>query len=228
MTVCPEWMGPTTFLRAEETQRRCREEVLTVKGPERLLCTVHEAVFVSGIRIPSPKDLPQNAEPWIREIPIVRSKRGGLLTYHGPGQLMVYCIIDVRRRKITIPDLVCRLEAGVMSFLSDLGLEAERKTGAPGVWVRDQKICAVGLHFRRWVSMYGIALNLNPDLRPFLSIRPCGFSGANVTSVAALGGGVMNPEDVWRQVVDAIMLAIDAKAVDSFCGNGYPVRYLGT
>lgn len=120
-------------------------------------------------------------------IAVVKSDRGGQVTYHGPGQLVVYCLIDLRRAGFGIRDMVVRLENSVIALLADLGIEALGRRDAPGVYVDGAKIAALGLRVRRGCSYHGIALNADVELEPFAGIDPCGYQGLEVTSVKKLG-----------------------------------------
>ncbi len=121
------------------------------------------------------------------DIPVVQSDRGGQVTYHGPGQLVVYVLLDLRRLGIGPRELVRRIEDGVIAYLSSLGLRGERRAGAPGVYVDGAKIAALGLRIRRGISYHGVSLNVDPDLAPFQRIDPCGYRGLAVTRLADLG-----------------------------------------
>jgi lipoyl(octanoyl) transferase len=120
-------------------------------------------------------------------IPVVHSDRGGQVTYHGPGQLVVYVLLDTHRLGIGPRELVRRLEQGVLQLLAEFGIEAERRAGAPGVYVGDAKVAALGLRLRNGMSYHGLALNVDLDLEPFLRINPCGYAGLRVTRLRDLG-----------------------------------------
>lgn len=121
------------------------------------------------------------------EIPIVQSDRGGQITYHAPGQLIAYVLIDIRRAELGIRELVTRLEQSVVAVLAHYKIDAKSRPEAPGVYVDGQKIAALGLRVRRGCSYHGIALNVDLDLHPFSFINPCGWAGQPVTSLAQLG-----------------------------------------
>lgn len=120
-------------------------------------------------------------------IPLVQSDRGGQVTYHGPGQLIAYILMDLRREGIGPRELVRRIEAGVINFLNELGVCALRQAGAPGVYVAAEKIAALGLRIRRGSSYHGMALNVDLDLEPFSRIDPCGYRALKVTRLKDLG-----------------------------------------
>jgi lipoyl(octanoyl) transferase len=118
----------------------------------------------------------------------VRIDRGGQVTYHGPGQLMVYPLIDVRRAGIGVRDLVTALEGAVIDYCASMKIKAECRANAPGVYVHGAKLASVGLRVRRQGSYHGLALNVNMDLTPFSRINPCGYEGLAMTQLATLGG----------------------------------------
>jgi lipoyl(octanoyl) transferase len=120
------------------------------------------------------------------KIPIVKSDRGGQVTYHGPGQLIVYTLLDVKRKKWNVRQLVSLLEESVVHWLASHAIVAAARCDAPGVYVQEKKICSVGLRIRRGCSYHGLALNVDMDLRPFLNINPCGFAALEMTQVADL------------------------------------------
>jgi len=120
-------------------------------------------------------------------IPVIRVDRGGQVTYHGPGQLVVYALLDLRRRQLGVQSLVNRLEQAVIDLLADFGISAHRRERAPGVYVEDRKIAALGLRVSRGCSFHGLSLNVNMDLAPFTRIDPCGYRDLEVTQLADLG-----------------------------------------
>lgn len=123
-------------------------------------------------------------------IPVVQTDRGGQVTYHGPGQLVMYVLIDIKRLKIGIRQLVCTLEKTVVNTLDDYGIKAAGRCDAPGVYVEDSKICSIGLRVRRGCSYHGIAFNIAMDLEPFSRINPCGFKNLHVTQVSDFVPGI--------------------------------------
>ncbi|MGH1471735.1 MAG: lipoyl(octanoyl) transferase LipB [Cellvibrionaceae bacterium] len=120
------------------------------------------------------------------EIPIVNSDRGGQVTYHGPGQLIAYPLLDLHRKRIGVRELVELIEESLILTLKDFNISAERKEGAPGVYVNDAKIAALGLRVRKGRSFHGMSLNVNMDLEPFARINPCGYAGLAVTQMSNL------------------------------------------
>jgi lipoyl(octanoyl) transferase len=123
--------------------------------------------------------------------PVYRTGRGGQFTYHGPGQRVAYAMLDLKRRKPDVRAYVCDLEEWLIQALAELGVKGERREGRVGIWVqrgmREDKIAALGVRIRRWVSLHGVALNVAPDLSHFSGIVPCGVTQHGVTSLADLG-----------------------------------------
>lgn len=128
------------------------------------------------------------------DIPVVQIDRGGQVTYHGPGQLVVYPLIDLRRLGVGIRDFVSALERAVIDLAAEFGIAAEGRRSAPGVYVGGEKLASVGVRVRRNGSYHGLALNVALDLEPFSRINPCGYQGLRMTQLAALGG----PSSVWE------------------------------
>ena len=122
-----------------------------------------------------------------REVPVVESDRGGQVTFHGPGQLVAYVLVDLRRARIGVKDFVHTLEDSVIEALLPAGLGAARRPGAPGVYLDGAKIASLGLRVRRGCTYHGLALNLSVDLEPFSRIDPCGYPGLAVTRLADHG-----------------------------------------
>lgn len=120
-------------------------------------------------------------------IPVVAIDRGGQVTYHGPGQVVAYLLLDLRRRGYGVKDLVWRLEQAAIGLLGEYGIKAQRQVGAPGVYVDGAKIAALGLRIRHGCSYHGLALNVDMDLAPFAAIDPCGYPGLAVTQLRDLG-----------------------------------------
>lgn len=117
------------------------------------------------------------------DIPIIQSDRGGQVTYHGPGQLVAYTLLDVRRAKLTVRHLVSHLENAVIALLADYNIIAKARCDAPGVYVEGAKICSLGLRIRKGYSYHGLALNVAMDLEPFSRINPCGYANMPVTDM---------------------------------------------
>lgn len=140
-------------------------------------------------------------------IPVIHSDRGGQVTYHGPGQVVVYTLLDIKRRDINIRQLVTLLEQAMISVLADYGIHANAKPEAPGVYVQEKKIGSIGLRIKKNCSYHGLSLNNQMDLQPFNHINPCGYPGLQVTQLADLGVATSNAE-LANVLVRAILKAL--------------------
>ena len=150
--------------------------------PDELWVLEHPSVFTQGIagkeeHLLSPGD-----------IEVVQTDRGGQVTYHGPGQIVIYVLCDIRRAKIGVRQLVSALERAIIDFLTTHGIEALADPKAPGVYVSGEKIAALGLKISRGSSYHGLSLNVDPDLSHFGRINPCGYTGLQVTSLSRILG----------------------------------------
>lgn len=150
--------------------------------PDEFWLVEHDPVFTQGQA--------GKAEHLINpgDIPVVQSDRGGQITYHGPGQLVLYVLVDVRRSHLSVRELVSALENAIIATLAKWNIESYAKPDAPGVYVNGAKIASLGLRIRKGCSFHGLALNINMDLAPFLRINPCGYAGMAMTQASALGG----------------------------------------
>lgn len=137
------------------------------------------------------------------DIPVVHVDRGGQVTYHGPGQIVVYPLLDLRRIGIGVREYVCRIEQAIIDTLLEWNIIAVRREGAPGVYVGDAKIAALGIRVRRGCTFHGLAFNVDMNLEPFQRINPCGYQGLQVTSVLDLGGP-SGMEAVQRVLLDEL------------------------
>lgn len=150
--------------------------------PDELWLLQHHPVFTQG-QAGKPEHVLD-----AHDIPVVQSDRGGQVTYHGPGQLIVYFLLDVRRRGIGVRDLVDLIELSILDLLLGYGIQGELRRSAPGVYVNGRKIAALGLRIRKGCSLHGLSLNIDMDLAPFGWINPCGYEGLEATQLADLLG----------------------------------------
>ena len=161
---------------------------------DELWIVEHPPVFTQGMA-GKPEHLLQHSQ-----IPVVQVDRGGQITYHGPGQLVVYTMIDFKRRHITVRDLVSRLENSIIATLAHFGIEAHNDPKRPGVYVGERKIASLGLRIKRGSVYHGLALNINMDLTPFHQINPCGYAGLEMVQMAEL----VSPTPELNQVADIL------------------------
>lgn len=148
--------------------------------PDELWCLEHPAIFTMGLN-GKDKHLLN-----IKNIPVINIDRGGQVTYHGPGQLVIYTLIDLARLNIGVKDLVGYIENAIIALLKQYNIDASGKEGAPGVYVEGKKIAALGLRIKRNKSYHGLSLNIDMDLSPFQQINPCGYEGLSVTQIKEL------------------------------------------
>lgn len=171
----------------EPTWQAMRDQTLARAGaaganaPDELWLVEHPPVFTQG-QAGKPEHL-------LRDIgvPVVPIDRGGQITYHGPGQVVVYLLLDLQRRHLKVRELVQRIEQAVIDLLAEHGVVATRREGAPGVYVDDAKVAALGLRVRNGCCYHGVSLNVDMDLTPFAAINPCGYEGLAVTQLCDLG-----------------------------------------
>jgi lipoyl(octanoyl) transferase len=182
---------PTWRAMQEFTARR------TTDTPDELWLCEHPPVFTLGVA--------GKPEHLLRDIgiPVVKIDRGGQITYHGPGQIVCYLLLDLRRRNLTVKGLVNRMEQAVIDLLADHGVAAARLAGAPGVYVDGAKIAALGLKVKNGCCYHGLALNVAMDLSPFAAINPCGYEGMAVTQLSAFVPDITVP-----QVAEQLVLAL--------------------
>ncbi len=160
----------------------------SAETPDELWVVEHPPVFTLG-QAGKPEHLLVDTG-----IPLVKIDRGGQITYHGPGQVVVYLLIDLPRRKLKVRELVSRIEQAVIDCLGEQGVTAERHDGAPGVYVGPAKVAALGLRVRNGCCYHGVSLNVDMDLSPFSAINPCGYAGMAVTQTKDLGIALTPPQ----------------------------------
>jgi lipoyl(octanoyl) transferase len=205
----PEWLGRVAYLDALAMQRERRSAILSGDAPEAVWLLEHDPVITTGRRDPG-------LVASQLDLPVVCTERGGLATWHGPGQLVGYLLLDVHRRGGGVKATVLGVQQGIVDWLAGRGVASGCRPGFPGVWVDGAKICAVGMHFRRGVSMHGFALNLRVDPSSYSGFDPCGIRDAGVTSLDRVGGGSVDPEAAASGVGDRVVRALQR----SFVGRG--------
>jgi lipoyl(octanoyl) transferase len=169
--------------------------------PDELWLCEHPPVFTQGMS--------GKPEHLLRDIgiPVVQIDRGGQITYHGPGQVVVYLLLDLRRRDLKVREMVHGIEQGVIDLLADYGITAARRAGAPGVYVGNAKIAALGLRVKHGCSYHGVSLNVDMDLTPYAAINPCGYPGLVVTQLCDLCAAEVHTE----QVGEALALQLEGQ-----------------
>ncbi len=186
-------LGQVEYEQAYEGMRQFTKERLPNTCDE-IWVLQHPPVFTLGLA-----GDPSNLHRPMDSIALIEVDRGGEITYHGPGQIVVYLLLDLKRKKLFVKELVSRLEQSVIDTLSEYGISAERKPGAPGIYIAKQntvspdywgaKIAALGLKITKQCSYHGLALNIDMDLSPFEAIHPCGYEGLKTIDLRTLGIG---------------------------------------
>jgi lipoyl(octanoyl) transferase len=194
-----KWLGRVAFEPTWRAMQRFTEQ-RDAHTEDQIWLLEHDPVFTLGMAA-DPSHLLAPGD-----IPVMRIDRGGQVTYHGPGQLVVYLLIDVRRAHLSVRELVDALERSVIEYAGSFGIQAQCRAHAPGVYVQGRKLASIGLRIRRGGSYHGLAVNVNMDLEPFQRINPCGFEGLQMTQLAELGG----PSDV-QQAAAALAPLLAAK-----------------
>jgi len=203
MPPVPEWVlapAPVPYAEAVAAMNAHVDAMLAGLAAERIWLLEHPSVYTMGLSAQA-ADLVRPAG-----IPVVRTSRGGQITYHGPGQRVIYPMLDLPRRGLDIRCYVDRLEGWMIAALARLGVAADRRPGRVGLWVpgaggHDDKLVAIGVRVRRGISLHGAAINRNLDLAPFDGIVPCGIREHGVTSLHRLGVAA-SPEDLDQALKD--------------------------
>jgi lipoyl(octanoyl) transferase len=200
-------LGRRPYGEVLELQRAlCRQRMAGERREDLLLLVEHDPVVTLG-RGTRPTSLPIGpAELERRGFEVAEVERGGDVTYHGPGQLVGYPILDLREHREDLHWYLRQLEAALIGALGALGVPAERSPGLTGVWTRGRKIASLGIHVKQWVTFHGFALNVGTDLRAFEAIVPCGIEGVVMTSVAAECGRT-DAAELWGETREAVVTA---------------------
>ena len=190
-------LGRMSYNSAWDIQKEYHKKVVSGKEPDTLIIVEHEPVYTLG-KNANDNHLLQSAS---EEIQVFRIERGGDITFHGPGQIVVYPILDLNRFVKSVSWYMRTLEKIIIDTLSDFEIKAGLKDGLTGVWVGDEKIGAQGVRISRWVTMHGLALNVNTDLRYFDGIIPCGIFDYGVTSMEKLMGRKQDINKVKNSII---------------------------
>jgi lipoate-protein ligase B len=193
-------LGLMPYAEAHALQQRLREERIANRIPDTLLLLEHPPVITLGRAFRPDHLLVDEATLGTKGIEVVITERGGSATYHGPGQIVAYVILDLQALGLGLHTYLRLLEETMLVTLADFGIKANRDSRNAGVWVGDAKIGFVGLHVRRWVTIHGCALNVDVDLTPFDRILPCGLEGVSATSMASILGSPVNIDAVKERI----------------------------
>jgi lipoyl(octanoyl) transferase len=187
------WLGRIGYEDALALQNEIvARKAADLDAPDELLLLEHEPVFTIG----RTQDQSSLRDASALSSPVVVINRGGQATWHGPGQLVGYPILDLRKRGSDLHKYLRKLEDVIISVCGSFGVQAQRKDGLTGVWVQDRKIASIGVGVRRWISMHGFALNVCGELEGFTQITPCGLAGVTITSLEREGVSGLSVEKV--------------------------------
>ena len=187
-------LGLTEYQRALQIQKTLVKERLDNSTPDTLLLVEHPHVVTLGKQT-SPNDGLNHS------IPIVKIDRGGSATYHSPGQLIGYIIMDLRSKGISVPVLISKIHEIIILTLDELNIKAKREKNDTGVWIGQKKIASIGLSVRNWITYHGFSLNVNTDLDRFNAIRPCGYDSQVMTSVNSIKRKEYSKEVIQTKVI---------------------------
>jgi lipoyl(octanoyl) transferase len=202
------WLGRVPYPEALELQTRLRDDLLAGRAPETLLLLEHEPVITLGRHARPANVLTPKRDLAAAGIDVIHTTRGGDVTFHGPGQLVGYPVFRLRGG---LKAHLAAIAEGVIAVLADLGITAEWRGSQPGIWVGDEKICAVGVHVHRRIAIHGFALNVGVDLASFDHVVPCGLANAKVTSIATLRGTSPTLAELATRVAAAFALSFGVR-----------------
>lgn len=208
---------PSDYRSMRDRQLQLRQLITEGKHPQIIICTTHNPVYTLGKH-----GHQENVLHLPAGVECIRIERGGDVTWHGPGQLTVYPLVNLHTLKLGVRDYVNILEQAVIDTLASYGIHGERVEGATGVWIgkgtpQERKICAIGVSVSRGVTMHGLALNVNNSLVPYSAINPCGFIDKGVTTIACeVPDGVSAPEveEVARLLTSHLVRQLETKISD--------------
>jgi lipoyl(octanoyl) transferase len=203
-----KWLGRVEYEPTWRAMQRFTDE-RDVSVRDEIWFLEHPSVFTLGL----------NGKPEhvlaAGDIPVVQIDRGGQVTYHGPGQLVVYPLLDLRRYTLGVRELVMALEAAVIDTVAQWGISAVARRDAPGVYVQDRKLASIGLRIRRGCCYHGLALNVSMELEPFQRINPCGYQGLQVTDLARLGV-VSTTQQLAQQLAPQLLMRLGLSSVPAW------------
>lgn len=204
-------LGVIPYERALRLQQRLMQARAEGSIPDVVLLLQHPPVFTIG-RFRGEEDIIVPPETLTQEeITVFHTSRGGGITYHGPGQLVGYPILNLKEKDIGIREYIWKLEAVIIKLLLSLGIQGHRVTKYPGVWVGGEKVCSIGVHVSHHITMHGFALNVNTDLRHFEYINPCGIKGKVMTCISKLLGYPIEVEAVTEALLNSFSAIFELK-----------------
>ncbi|HYZ72218.1 MAG TPA: lipoyl(octanoyl) transferase LipB [Chthoniobacterales bacterium] len=202
------WLGRVEFSKGLEIQAEALERCDRT-GEETLFLLEHEPVYTIGRRL----DKSSLGNASYLPHPVFEINRGGQATYHGPGQLVGYPILDLKKRGKDLHVYLRSLETAVIRLVGSFGVEAEFCDGKTGVWVQNRKVASIGIGVRRWITMHGFALNVSSDLTGFLSITPCGLAGVRMTSLSLELGREVSLDEVRDRAGEVLQAEFEGAVI---------------
>ena len=191
-------LGLSDFNETWELQKRLQTKRIINEIEDHLILVEHPPVYTLGKNAPVEHQLNS-----VKNVPVIQTDRGGNITFHGPGQLVGYPILDLNHYKRSITWYIRKLEQLIIDTLGDYGIIAYRKKGLTGVWVKDKKIAALGVRISKWVTMHGFSINVNPNLEYYKSIIPCGIEDYGITSMEnIMGNEVPSMGEIKSKVIN--------------------------
>ena len=200
-------LGNAPYQQTWDMQKEMQSQRINNKIDDTVLLVEHEPVYTFG-KNANENHLLQN---YPEDVKVFHIERGGDITFHGPGQLVGYPIIDLHNHKMSISWYMCSLEAVIINTLNHYGIAAEHKKGLTGVWVKEEKIAALGVRISRWVTMHGFALNVNTELHYYDGIIPCGIFEYGVTSMKKLLGTAIKMDEVKKLLIKEFNMVFHCK-----------------
>ena len=200
-------LGNAPYQQTWDMQKEMQSQRINNKIDDTVLLVEHEPVYTFG-KNANENHLLQN---YPEDVKVFHVERGGDITFHGPGQLVGYPIIDLHNYKMSISWYMCSLEAVIINTLNHYGIAAEHKKGLTGVWVKEEKIAALGVRISRWVTMHGFALNVNTELHYYDGIIPCGIFEYGVTSMKKLLGTAIKMDEVKKLLIKEFNMVFHCK-----------------
>ena len=203
-------LGNAPYQQTWDMQKEMQSQRINNKIDDTVLLVEHEPVYTFG-KNANENHLLQN---YPENVKVFHIERGGDITFHGPGQLVGYPIIDLHNYKMSISWYMCSLEAVIINTLNHYGIAAEHKKGLTGVWVKEEKIAALGVRISRWVTMHGFALNVNTELHYYDGIIPCGIFEYGVTSMKKLLGTAIKMDEVKKLLIKEFNMVFHCKTYE--------------
>jgi lipoyl(octanoyl) transferase len=207
------WLGLTTYAEGLRLQEQAVQRLRAGEGDEQLLLLEHPHVFTLGRGADASNILADEKQLALHSIEVHETGRGGDVTYHGPGQLVGYPIINLKPDRCDVHRYVRDIEEVLIRTVGDYGVQGGRIGGLTGVWAGDEKVAAIGVRIARWITSHGFALNVNTDLNYFQMIVPCGISDKGVTSLARLTGRALDLREVAEVVTHHFAEVFDREVV---------------